>query len=305
MSSAVTAGAVPPAGAVLTGGASRRMGTDKALLEIDGRPMASVVADALRSAGCDPIWFQGGDRDRLASLGLEVRPDAAPDGRRVGPVRAVATALATASSRTLVVAACDLPCLTGEVVRALVAASEDRDAVAVAVAEGRRHLVSAWPVSVRPRLGAVIERGVASYGDVLADLGAVEVPVDPAVVRNVNRPADLPGQRYPRPAMTVQEISVDELAERLAAGARLVDVREPVEFEEERVPGGLLVPLAEVPDRIDDFRGDGTTYVICRSGGRSMLACEFLAERGLDVANVAGGTLAWIESGRDVAAGPA
>lgn len=105
--------------------------------------------------------------------------------------------------------------------------------------------------------------------------------------------------------MTVQEISVDELADRLAAGARLVDVREPDEYEQARVPDGVLVPLGTVPDRIDAFRGDGTTYVICRSGARSRQACEYLVERGIDVANVAGGTLAWIASGRDVAAGPA
>ena len=102
--------------------------------------------------------------------------------------------------------------------------------------------------------------------------------------------------------MTVQEISVDELAPLLEAGARLVDVREPDEFEQARGPGGILVPLAAVPDRIDAFRGEGTTYVICRSGARSMRACEFLAAHGVDVANVAGGTLAWIASGRDVMA---
>lgn len=105
--------------------------------------------------------------------------------------------------------------------------------------------------------------------------------------------------------MTVQEISVDELADRLAAGARLVDVREPAEYDEVRVGGGVLVPLATVPANIDAFRGEDRTYVICRSGGRSMLACRYLAEQGLDVANVAGGTLAWIESGRDVLVGPA
>lgn len=181
---------------MLAGGASSRMGTDKALVEVDGRPMASWVADALRSGGCGPIWLQGGDPDRLAPLGLEVRPDA--EGCRLGPVRAVASALATSPSPTLVVAACDLPCLTGALVRSLVRASEAEDAVAVAVAAGRRHLVAAWPVMIRPRLLAALERGHEAYRDVLADLAAVDVPVDPDTVRNVNRPADLPGQRYPR-----------------------------------------------------------------------------------------------------------
>jgi rhodanese-related sulfurtransferase len=105
--------------------------------------------------------------------------------------------------------------------------------------------------------------------------------------------------------MAIQEITVDELAERLAAGARLIDVREPGEYEEARVPGGVLVPLGTVPDRVDEFRGEGPTYVICRSGARSMQACEFVAEQGVDAVNVAGGTLAWVATGRDVASGPA
>ena len=105
--------------------------------------------------------------------------------------------------------------------------------------------------------------------------------------------------------MAIAEISVAELAERLAAGARLVDVREPNEFAEARVPGAVLVPLGTVPDQVDAFRGEGTTYVICRSGARSMRACEFLAAQGVEVTNVAGGTLAWLESGRDYATGAA
>jgi rhodanese-related sulfurtransferase len=105
--------------------------------------------------------------------------------------------------------------------------------------------------------------------------------------------------------MTIQEITVDELAAIVERGGRVVDVREPVEFDQARVPGVTLVPLATVPQNIDAFTGEGTTYVICRSGSRSMQACEFLAARGTDVANVAGGTLAWIASGRDVVSGPA
>ena len=105
--------------------------------------------------------------------------------------------------------------------------------------------------------------------------------------------------------MSIHEITVDELATRLDEGAHLVDVREPSEYDEVRVPGGVLVPLGSVPEQAEAFRSNGTTYVICRSGGRSMQACEFLAARGIDVANVAGGTLAWVASGRDVATGAA
>jgi rhodanese-related sulfurtransferase len=103
--------------------------------------------------------------------------------------------------------------------------------------------------------------------------------------------------------MAIREINVDELASLLDGGARLIDVREPGEFEQARVPGAELVPLASVPEHLDRFEADGPTYVICRSGARSMHACEFVAQQGREAVNVAGGTLAWIDSGRPVDAG--
>lgn len=105
--------------------------------------------------------------------------------------------------------------------------------------------------------------------------------------------------------MEIREVSVDELALALQPGVVLIDVREPHEFEEGRVPQAQLVPLAQVPDQVASFRGDGPTYVICKSGGRSMRACEFIAAQDIEVINVAGGTAAWIASGRDVATGEA
>jgi rhodanese-related sulfurtransferase len=103
--------------------------------------------------------------------------------------------------------------------------------------------------------------------------------------------------------MAISEISVDELDERLAEGARLVDVRLPHEFEEAHVAGAVLVPLPTVPDNVELFRGDGPVYLICKTGARSMRASEFLATHGIDAVNVAGGTLAWMRSGRDYVSG--
>ena len=104
----------------------------------------------------------------------------------------------------------------------------------------------------------------------------------------------------------IQEIDVDALATELAAGGRVVDVREPDEYAAGHVPGAVLVPLGTVPDHVDAFTGEGPTYVICKSGGRSMRACEFLAAQGIDgleVINVAGGTLAWVAAGRETVGG--
>jgi rhodanese-related sulfurtransferase len=100
--------------------------------------------------------------------------------------------------------------------------------------------------------------------------------------------------------MAISEISVDELAEQLATGSRLVDVREHDEFHSGHVPGAVHIALGTVPDNVELFRGEGPTYVICRSGARSLRACEFLADQGVEAVNVAGGTLAWQLSGRKV-----
>jgi len=101
----------------------------------------------------------------------------------------------------------------------------------------------------------------------------------------------------------IREIDVEELESVLASGARLIDVREVDEYESGHVRGAVLVPLGTVPDRVEAFEGEGPAYIICKSGGRSMRAAEFLAERGLEVVNVAGGTMAWVRSGRPVVEG--
>jgi rhodanese-related sulfurtransferase len=103
--------------------------------------------------------------------------------------------------------------------------------------------------------------------------------------------------------VAISEASVDELEAALQSGARLVDVREPDEYEAGHVPGAVLVPLATVPDSLGQFSTDGPTYVICKSGARSYRACEFLADQGLEGINIEGGTMAWIISGRSTASG--
>ena len=99
-------------------------------------------------------------------------------------------------------------------------------------------------------------------------------------------------------AVAVEETTVDELAARLEAGAVLLDVREPNEIAQVRVPGIVAIPLGELPARIDDIPEGDELYVICRSGARSARACEVIAASGRRAVNVAGGTIAWVDSGR-------
>ena len=69
--------------------------------------------------------------------------------------------------------------------------------------------------------------------------------------------------------VAVPEIDVDELAERREQGVVLIDVRNPDEFENFRVPGARLIPLPEVPERIEEIPDGETVYVICQTGSRS------------------------------------
>jgi rhodanese-related sulfurtransferase len=100
--------------------------------------------------------------------------------------------------------------------------------------------------------------------------------------------------------MAIEEIDVDDLADRMDAGASVLDVREPAEWAQSRVPGAVLVPLGELPARLGDVPPGDPVLVICRSGARSMRACEYLAANGREALNVAGGILAWTASGRPV-----
>ena len=106
------------------------------------------------------------------------------------------------------------------------------------------------------------------------------------------------------PESSVPEVDVAELAKLHADGVRLIDVREPDEYDGAHVPGAELIPLGTVPDRLDEVAGDdGPVYVICAKGGRSHKAAEFYRAQGIDAINVAGGTGAWIEAGQPTNAG--
>jgi rhodanese-related sulfurtransferase len=105
----------------------------------------------------------------------------------------------------------------------------------------------------------------------------------------------------PRAAAAMSNVTVQQLHVAAAAGALVLDVREPFEYAEGRVAGSTLVPLATVAERVDDFPKDQPVYVVCRSGNRSLVAARTLVEAGYsDVRNVDGGMIAWTAAGLPV-----
>lgn len=105
-------------GVILAGGASTRMGRDKALVELHDRPLISHVADALGRV-CDDLIVVGRE-GKLA--GLDCVPDDS-DGR-LGPAAGVATALRVAGDRPVLVSAVDQPFLRTETLERLIAAGD-------------------------------------------------------------------------------------------------------------------------------------------------------------------------------------
>lgn len=97
--------------------------------------------------------------------------------------------------------------------------------------------------------------------------------------------------------MSVPEISVEELSKKLKQkeDVFIVDVREPNEHEFVNI-GGHLIPLNDLPKRMDELDRSKELVVYCRSGARSARAVAFLQKSGFtNVKNLAGGILAWAD----------
>jgi molybdopterin-guanine dinucleotide biosynthesis protein A len=181
---------------VLCGGESRRMGRDKALLEVDGVAMARRVADALRDAGAHRVHALGGDAPALNAIGLEVRPDSSPGD---GPLPATLQALeegAADGDELVVVLSCDLLAPSPQAVRTVIRALLEAPASVAAVPAVGGHLQwthAAWRTSAARLLRDRYDDGARSLRRAAADLRIVEVEGIPAAaVADADLPSDLP-----------------------------------------------------------------------------------------------------------------
>lgn len=98
----------------------------------------------------------------------------------------------------------------------------------------------------------------------------------------------------------VKEICPTTTQEWVKNGAILVDVREIDEINEIAydVPNILHIPLSEFEDRYTEIPKDKVAVMVCRSGGRSLLAAGFLVNHGYDkVLNMQHGLIRWAEKG--------
>lgn len=180
-------------GVILAGGESRRMGADKALVALAGRPLIAHVLDRLEPQVERVLISANGELSRFAGFGCPVLADTAPQGPLSGVLSAL-TAAAGIGATHIVSTPVDTPFLPGDLVPQLLLTAEgSREGLAFASdATGDHPATALWPVGLAPALSEFLASGEAKVTRFTAAHGAVRaVFPDPRAFLNLNTPEDL------------------------------------------------------------------------------------------------------------------
>jgi DMSO/TMAO reductase YedYZ molybdopterin-dependent catalytic subunit/rhodanese-related sulfurtransferase len=101
-------------------------------------------------------------------------------------------------------------------------------------------------------------------------------------------------------AAAAPEVGARTAAALVGAGALMLDVREPSEWQAGHVAQAWLLPMGQVARQRSDLPSDRQIVVVCRSGGRSAAVAEALRAWGFDAVNLSGGMTAWAVAGLPV-----
>jgi len=175
---------------VLCGGKSSRMGTQKALLTINGETFLHRTLTQLQDF--EEILISANDPALASLCAYPVIPDRYPG---CGPMGGLHAALSTCRSGALLAVACDMPCFTAALVRLLLSHwCEDADAVIAMTPDGRYHpLCAIYRKSLAPIFEDHLRSGKCKLLTALPRDGVrfVPVPEDLApCLKNVNTPED-------------------------------------------------------------------------------------------------------------------
>lgn len=186
-----------PIGAILSGGSSRRMGEDKAMIKLGGRPLLDRVVDSLMQQ-VSSLVIVGGPAEWAGDRGLDYRPDAVTGGR--GPLAGLLAAFNYASdiksgSEYVFVTATDMPFLPSSLVARLGDACLKGRPVLPRSGGRLQPLAALWPRGLCEKLAAGLrDESMESMKDLYANSDFVEVNFDagpPDPFFNLNTPEDL------------------------------------------------------------------------------------------------------------------
>lgn len=177
------------AGLILAGGESRRMGTDKALVPLNGRPLIAHVAARLAPQVGALAISANGDPARFAGLGLAVLPDDRPQGPLSGVLAGMVWARAQ-GAEALVTAPCDGPLFPDDLVAGLIAAARGHTGAFATSGADLHPTWGLWPVDLAPALADFLASGAKPrLRDFGSAAGRARWPAGSFV--NANTPEDL------------------------------------------------------------------------------------------------------------------
>lgn len=141
---------------VMAGGCSSRMGTDKSMLPIDGRPMVEHICRQLRGT-FTRVLISANDAEKFAFLDLDVVPDRMPGQ---GPLMGMVSALEASDSELNLVVACDIPQIDLPFARRMLAEAKGADVVIPVTGDGEEQpLFAVYRKSVRQCMNEVLAFG--------------------------------------------------------------------------------------------------------------------------------------------------
>lgn len=204
-------------GAILTGGAARRMGGSKADLLLGGVMMVELTWRAI-SSSCGQTICVGG-KPYLAHLGVETIPDLFPGADSLG---GIGTALSHALNHSgadawVLCVGCDMPLISPQILSLLASKSEGRDIVVPHVGPGYEPFCALYRAGIYPVVKAHVDAGNLRIRDIFKEV-ALEVvqaeelrSIDPLLnsFSNINEPVDLEAARSlaaPKPLVAAPDV---------------------------------------------------------------------------------------------------
>lgn len=180
--------------AILAGGKSSRMGRNKALLELGGKTIIEHVIQVASTASSDVMLITNSPGN-FSHLKLPMLPD---EVRDIGPLGGIYTALKHCRTAHCLILACDLPFLSGELVRFLSENAGDADIFAIDAGKGPEPLCAVYAKRCLPTIEAQIAHKNFKVADLFKCVNARVIQLSPGhclysrhLFYNINSPDDL------------------------------------------------------------------------------------------------------------------
>jgi molybdopterin-guanine dinucleotide biosynthesis protein A len=180
---------------ILAGGQSRRMGFNKALIEVDGKPLIRILSDRMRDV-TNRILISSNDPDTYGFLDLPVVPDRFAG---YGPLAGLHSAMLYQKSSLYVLLACDLPNFPTPLVRRMIDLSAGFDAAIPRTRDGMAHpLCAVYRRTCLPLIEKALKKGKRKFIEIFFNkkisvkwISPDEGRYDKKDIININTPEDL------------------------------------------------------------------------------------------------------------------